>query len=172
MDDNRTFISENRPQKCGAGTQLSYAPGHRCNWPAAIMSKMHFQPNTCIAPFAHCHTRIPTYPHFNKCRLKLISLAVALAHAGVTRPDYHRDQFTTSHYCARPWYTAKSANVGFRQVVQLFAPPTNPANVCTNIRVQQGQRHALVLVQFQGLGLRSADCGMRKVKCGKECGEN
>jgi len=23
--------------------------------------------------------------------------------------------------------TAKSANVGFRQVVQLFAPPTNPA---------------------------------------------
>jgi len=52
--------------------------------------------------------------------------------------------------------TAKSANVGFWQVVQLFAPPTNPAdspraensfykfvkknflrvnNVCTNIRV-------------------------------------
>jgi len=24
--------------------------------------------------------------------------------------------------------TAKSANVGFSQVVQLFAPPTNPAN--------------------------------------------
>jgi len=51
--------------------------------------------------------------------------------------------------------TAKSANVGFSQVVQLFAPPTNPAyapgakipfinseknflgvnNVCKNIRV-------------------------------------
>jgi len=24
--------------------------------------------------------------------------------------------------------TAKSANIGFSQVVQLFAPPTNPAN--------------------------------------------
>jgi len=24
--------------------------------------------------------------------------------------------------------TAKSANVGFSQVVQIFAPPTNPAN--------------------------------------------
>ena len=53
-------------------------------------------------------------------------------------------------------FTAKSANVGFSQVVQLFAPPTNPAtllsrkfffykfgekiimgvnNVCINIRV-------------------------------------
>jgi len=51
--------------------------------------------------------------------------------------------------------TAESANLGFLQVVQLFAPPTNPAyapraensvykfgkkilgvnNVCTNIRV-------------------------------------
>jgi len=26
--------------------------------------------------------------------------------------------------------TAKSANVGFLQVVQLFAPPTNPAYTC------------------------------------------
>jgi len=25
--------------------------------------------------------------------------------------------------------TAESANIGFSQVVQLFAPPTNPANV-------------------------------------------
>jgi len=28
--------------------------------------------------------------------------------------------------------TAKSANVGFLQVVQLFAPPTNPAYICTS----------------------------------------